>query len=305
MRTEPAYRALFDAGVLQQRAQEAQRRLADCALCPRGCRVNRFVEATGFCRSGSLPVVCAWHPHFGEEQPLVGSRGSGTIFFGSCNLGCVFCQNWTTSRLIEADEMVPEGLARVMLALERRGCHNINLVTPTHMVPAILAALVIAASAGLSIPLVYNTSGYDSVETLALLDGVVDIYMPDIKFMRAEPAARYAGAPDYPQVVRAAVKEMHRQVGDLALDSEGIAVRGLIVRHLVMPGGLPDAVEVCRFLSTEISKDTYLNLMDQYRPCGEAYRFPEISHPPTRAEYASAAAAAREWGLARLHGARS
>ncbi|RPJ83686.1 MAG: radical SAM protein, partial [Acidobacteria bacterium] len=190
MRTEPVYRALFENGVLQQRAQEAQGRLADCALCPRECHVNRFVEATGFCRSGSLAVVCAWHPHFGEERPLVGSRGSGTIFFGSCNLGCVFCQNWTTSRLIEADEVVPEALARIMLALERRGCHNINLVTPSHIVPQILAALVVAAGAGLSVPLVYNTSGYDSLETLALLDGVVDVYMPDIKFMRAEAAAR-------------------------------------------------------------------------------------------------------------------
>jgi putative pyruvate formate lyase activating enzyme len=294
-----AYRSLLEAGVLRERVREARERLVDCTLCPRACHVNRFAEAGGVCRTGALATVCAWHPHFGEEPPLVGTRGSGTIFFGSCNLGCVFCQNWTTSRLIETHEVVPADLARMMLALERNGCHNINLVTPSHVVPQILAGVLEAAEAGLSIPLVYNTSGYDAVETLRLLDGVVDIYMPDIKFMRPDRATRYASAEDYPAVVVAAVREMHRQVGDLVLGRSGVALRGLLVRHLVMPDGLEDAIAVCRFLSREISAGTYLNLMSQYRPCGEAFRYPEISRRPTSAEFDLAVAAAAEAGLDR------
>ena len=302
MTVVPSYRSLLARGVLRERARAALEILADCVLCPRRCKVNRFVEATGVCRTGVLPVVCAWHPHFGEEAPLVGRRGSGTIFFGSCNLRCSFCQNWTISRLIEPTEVTSQAVAQMMLALERHGCHNVNLVTPTHMVPAILAAVAEAAEAGLSIPLVYNTSGYDSVETLRLLDGVIDLYMPDIKFMRPEPARLYTGAEDYPEVVRAAVKEMHRQVGDLVVDSHGTAVRGLLVRHLVMPGGLEDAREVCRFLADGISSNTYLNLMGQYHPCGEAYRFPAIARRPTASEYGEAVAAARAAGLKRLDG---
>jgi putative pyruvate formate lyase activating enzyme len=300
--TTASYVALFERDLLRERVRSANDILRSCTLCPRLCRVNRFESPGTRCLTGALPVVSACHPHFGEEAPLVGRYGSGTIFFAGCNFGCVFCQNWTTSRLLDAAEVSIDDLARMMVGLQRARCHNINLVTPSHMVPHILAALEQAVPMGLTIPLVYNSSGYDRVETLRLLGRVVDIYMPDVKFMSAEAGARYAAASDYPDVARAAVLEMHRQVGDLVVDGDGVAVRGLLVRHLVMPGGVAGTRDVCRFLAREISRNTYVNLMDQYRPCGDASRYPEIARRITAAEFHEAARIAQDEGLERVQG---
>ena len=296
----PSYLDLHARGELADRVRQAEAILEDCTLCPRLCHVNRLVSADGICRSGALPAVAACHPHFGEERPLVGRGGSGTIFFSSCNLRCAFCQNWTISHMAEGHEVTSRHLAAMMVELEAVGCHNINLVTQTHMVPQILAALPYAIEMGLSLPLVYNTSGYERVETLRLLDGIVDIYMPDVKWMDPQAAVRYAAAADYPEVVRAAVREMHRQVGDLALDDRGIAARGLLVRHLVMPGQARSTADVMAFLAREISPDTYVNVMDQYGPCADAYRFVEIARPVMADEFDEALLAARTAGLRRL-----
>lgn len=301
MRTA-SYLALFERGILADRVRIAGAILANCTLCPRLCRVNRFERPGIRCATRAVPVVSACHPHFSEEAPLVGRHGSGTIFFAGCNLGCVFCQNWTTSRLLDGAEVSTDDVARMMLGLQRSRCHNINLVTPSHMVPQILAALELAVPMGLTIPLVYNTSGYDRVDTLRLLDGVVDIYMPDVKFMDPEAGARYAAAGDYPGVARSAVLEMHRQVGDLLIDEDGVAVRGLLVRHLVMPGGVAGTAEVCRFLAREISRNTYVNLLAQYRPCGDARRYPEIARRITATEFLDAVRIAHDEGLDRLDG---
>jgi putative pyruvate formate lyase activating enzyme len=295
--TSPSYLALFEQGVLRQRAETAREQLRHCALCPRQCGTNRLEGAGRFCRAGSEAVVSAFHPHFGEEAPLVGRHGSGTIFFASCSLGCVFCQNWTTSRMTDGCEVSARDLARMMVELQRERCHNINLVTPTHMVAQILSALELAVPMGLRLPIVYNTSGYERVETVRLLEDVVDIYMPDIKFMSEKAGEMYAGAPDYPRVVRAAVLEMHRQAGDLMIDETGLAVRGVLVRHLVMPNGAANTPEVCRFLAREVSPSTCVNLMDQYRPCGEANLYPEIARRVTPVEMKAALQAARDEGL--------
>jgi len=297
---DPAYRELHRSGELRDRVQEAYRRLEVCALCPRECRVNRRRGETGACRTGEQAVVASYHPHFGEESPLVGRHGSGTIFFSWCNLRCRFCQNYDISQFGAGEPVEPEELAAMMLRLQELGCHNINLVSPTHVVPQILAGLYIAAEAGLRIPLVYNTGGYDALDTLVLLDGVVDIYMPDMKYADADIARRYSGVADYPRHNQAAVREMHRQVGDLTLDEDGIALRGLLVRHLVLPEGLAGTEEIVRFLAEEISPNTYLNIMDQYRPCHEAHKLPLLNRRITRAEYEAAVQAARSAGLNRL-----
>jgi putative pyruvate formate lyase activating enzyme len=261
--------------------------------------VDRF-EKRGICRTGVRALVTSFGPHFGEEDPLRGQRGSGTVFFAWCNLECQFCQNYDISQRGEGQETEPEQLAEMMLSLQAQGCHNVNLVSPTHVVPQILAALLIAAEAGLRLPLVYNTGGFDSPLALGLLENVVDIYMPDMKYASSEPARRYSGAPDYPLVNQAAVIEMHRQVGDLTLDESGIARRGLLVRHLVLPGGLAGTGEISRFLATEVSRDTYVNIMDQYRPCYRAGELPPLDWPLTRLEYAQALKAARAAGLHRF-----
>ncbi len=297
---QPSYLELARTGELHERVESALSSLAECRLCPRECGVNRTSGEHGVCRTGRLARVCSYSPHFGEEDPLVGTMGSGTIFFSWCNLLCVFCQNWEISHEGEGEEVEAEQLAEIMLYLQRQGCHNINLVSPSHVVAQILEAVEIAAGRGLELPLVYNTGGYDKVETLRLLDGVVDIYMPDIKYASAAQAGRYSKAKDYPEVARAAVREMHRQVGDLQIDERGIATRGLLVRHLVMPGDIAGTAEVMRFLAEEISKDTYVNVMAQYRPCGEAHKFPEISRRITDEEYAAAVRAATRAGLHRL-----
>ncbi|MBC7079269.1 MAG: radical SAM protein [Methanothrix sp.] len=282
---------------LQSRAEEAIRRLEHCEICPRRCRVNRIEGELGFCRTGRLAKVSSAGPHYGEEPPLVGYHGSGTIFFAGCNLACVFCQNYEISQLDMGVEVTAERLAGIMMHLQLTGCHNINLVTPTHVVPQILEALVIASEMGLSIPLVYNSGGYDSVDTLRLLDGIVDIYMPDAKYGSDEMAMRYSNAPGYVGVMKAAIKEMHRQVGDLVIEN-GIAVRGLLVRHLVLPDNLAGTDEVVRFIS-ELSKNTYINIMDQYRPEYRADRYRELSRRITLSEYREALRLARAAGLSR------
>ena len=280
--------------------EQALALLEDCHLCPRGCGVNRLEGEVGKCRTGRQALVSSFGPHFGEEAPLVGSGGSGTIFFTYCNLRCCFCQNYTISQMGEGHVVTSEELAGMMLSLERRGCHNINFVSPTHVVPQILEALEIAAKAGLSVPLVYNSGGYDSVETLKLLDGVVDIYMPDMKYSDEESARRFSGIKNYPETNRAAAKEMHRQTGDLELDGHGVAIRGLLVRHLVLPQGLAGTPDVCRFLSQEISPNTYLNVMAQYHPCYKAFDVPELARSLSGEEFTEAVRIAHHHGLHRL-----
>jgi len=296
---EPAYLALLHSGELKRRVQAAYDHLHDCDFCGRECRVDRY-EQVGACRTGVRALVSSSGPHLGEEDPLRGHRGSGTVFFAWCNLNCQFCQNYDISQLGHGQKVEPEDIASMMLSLQARGCHNINLVSPTHVVAPILAALLIAAEAGLRLPLVWNTGGYDSLAALALLDGVVDIYMPDMKYADAETGHKYSKVADYPAVNQAAVKEMHRQVGDLVLDRDGIALRGLLVRHLVLPEGLAGTPEIARFLAEEISRDTYVNVMDQYRPCYNAATLPPLARPLTRAEYDGAIQQAREASLHRF-----
>jgi len=300
MGQEPSYLKLHAQGLLQRRVDEALSRLTHCELCPRECGVDRTKGEKGFCRTGRYAVVSSYNPHFGEESPLVGTGGSGTIFFTHCNLLCVFCQNYEISHQGMGDEVGPQILGRMMVQLQNWGCHNVNFVTPSHVVPQILEALPVAIELGLRVPLVYNTGGYDKVETLRLLEDVFDIYMPDIKFMDPQVAKRFCKAPDYPEVVREAVKEMHRQVGDLLLDERGIAYRGLLVRHLVMPHGLAQTPQVMKYLADEISPNTYVNIMDQWRPCGEAHLHPDLSRRISRQEYEEALEAARSVGLHRL-----
>jgi len=285
--------------ILQDRAHAAVARLASCEICPRRCGINRLQDEHGFCRSGRRARVASFAPHFGEEAPLVGQNGSGTIFFCGCNLACVFCQNYDISQEDVGREVSAQALASMMLALQRQSCHNINFVTPTHVVPQILEALVLAREEGLRVPLVYNSGGYDSVETLRLLDGVIDIYMPDAKYGSDEPALMYSNAPGYTAVMKSAIQEMHRQIGDLAIDQDGIAVRGLLVRHLVLPEDAAGTAEVVRFLSEDISPNTYLNVMAQFRPEYKAYRFPELDRGITGQEYAHALRLATRAGLAR------
>ena len=298
---EPAYLALLRSGELEDRVQAAYRRLQECDICPRRCGVDRRRDELGACRTGEHALVSSVGPHFGEEAALVGYGGSGTIFFAWCNLHCQYCQNDAISQLGEGEPASPQSIADGMLALQRGGCHNVNLVSPTHVVPQILAATLLAAEDGLHIPLVYNTGGYDSLETLALLDGVVDIYMPDMKYAEAAVAERYSQVRDDPTINRAAVREMHRQVGDLAMDERGIAQRGLLVRHLVLPDGLAGTADVVRFLAA-LSPNTYLNLMDQYRPCYQAHSLPPLDRRITSAEYQAAMLLAHEAGLCRLDG---
>jgi putative pyruvate formate lyase activating enzyme len=303
---EAAYRKLLRTGELERRVQEARCMLEECNLCGRECGANRLESSKGaVCRTGAKAVVSSFNAHFGEEDPLVGQHGSGTIFFTNCNLQCQYCQNYDISQLGEGREVESEQLAAMMLHLEGRGCHNVNLVSPTHVMPQILEALLLAAKKGLSAPLVYNTGGYDSLATLRLLDGVVDIYMPDMKYADEEAGRKYSKVERYPQVNQTAVKEMHRQVGDLVLDERGIAQRGLLVRHLVLPNGLAGTEEIVRFLAQEVSPDTYLNVMSQYRPTYKAQEYPEIDRRPTAEELQEAVDLAREAGLTRLDERRS
>jgi putative pyruvate formate lyase activating enzyme len=296
---EPRYLKTLRDGAFSEKVENARKLLKNCGVCPRECEVNRLEGETGFCGLGDRAMVASAHPHYGEETPLVGSGGSGTIFFTSCNLKCVFCQNFEISHLMEGEEVDATDLGRVMLRLQGMGCHNINFVTPSHVAPQILEAVYWAAGNGLRVPLVYNTGGYDKVDTLELLDGVVDIYMPDLKFMDPAVCKELMNAEDYPQIVKAAIREMHRQVGDLEMNEQGIATQGLLVRHLVMPDDLAGTREAMRFLAG-ISRNTYVNVMDQYRPCGKAAGKPGIDRSVTRDEYARALEMAREEGITRL-----
>jgi putative pyruvate formate lyase activating enzyme len=302
----PAYLALGRKGELNQRALSAVAGLVQCQLCPRKCSVNRCSDQLGFCRIGRQARVASYGPHLGEEDCLRGWRGSGTIFFSGCNLGCAFCQNWDISHENAGGLVSPREVADMMLELQRQGCHNINWVTPTHVLPQALEALVLAVEDGLRLPIVYNSGGYDSVESLRLLDGVVDVYMPDFKFWDEDVAERMARARDYPEVARQAIQEMHRQVGDLAMDERGLARRGLLVRHLVMPDDRASTRQVARWLAKEISPDTYINVMAQYHPEGEARargpgnRYADIARPITNEEFRAALLAARAAGLRRF-----
>ena len=294
------YLILHKEGRLADRIAEAKQRLAPCRICPRHCKVDRLADERGICQTGAKAVVSSYGPHFGEESPLVGSGGSGTIFLTHCNLLCVFCQNYEISHLGQGVETDSGQLSSMMVSLQRQGCHNINFVTPSHVVPQIIEALPKAIEKGLTVPLVYNSSGYDSPDTLRLLEGIFDIYMPDFKFWTKESGKRFAKASDYAEAARKAILEMHRQVGDLEMDEEGVAVKGLLVRHLVMPGGLDETREILNFLAQEVSVNTYVNVMDQYRPCGKAYQYPPIDRGLANEGYREALKSAQDAGLHRL-----
>jgi putative pyruvate formate lyase activating enzyme len=274
--------------------------LKECNLCPRNCMVNRTSGQEGICHTTTKAIVSSYGPHFGEEAPLVGRDASGTIFFTFCNLNCIFCQNYTISQSGEGKPVDSSTLADIMLKLQNKGCHNINLVSPTHVVPYILDALLLATDEGLSLPLVYNSGGYDSVHTLALLDGVIDIYMPDMKYSDDAAGKKYSGVDNYWSVNKVALKEMHRQVGDLRLGGEKVATGGLLIRHLVLPNRLAGTEGVVRFLAEEISKDTYLNVMSQYHPCHKAYEKQELARSITTDEFDEAVNIALQYGLRRL-----
>ena len=291
---------LYHSGKLAERIEAAKALLQNCQVCPQHCGINRLAGEMGKCRTARLAVVSSYGPHFGEEAPLTGKHGSGTIFFTNCNLKCLFCQNYNISQLGDGCEVSKEELAKMMLALQTRGCHNINLVSPTHVVPQILEALKIAINLGLRLPLVYNSGGYDSVKTLEILDGIVDIYMPDMKYSDEKTAEELSGIKNYPRVNRAALREMHRQVGDLQTDENGIAIQGLLIRHLVLPHGLAGTKETMRFIAEEISQNSYVNVMAQYHPCYKAFQIPQLARPPLKQELLEAAELAREAGLNRL-----
>lgn len=305
----PAYESLARSGELAQRVEKAIKMLRTCSLCPRTCRADRLAGEVGFCQTGRYARISSACAHFGEERCLVGCGGSGTIFFTRCNLRCVFCQNADISQLGQGEECLPKQLANLMLELQARGCHNLNFVSPTHVVPQILEALAIAVKHGLRLPIVYNSGGYDTVESLRLLDGIVDIYMPDFKVWSRESGARYLGAGDYAEHARLALTEMHRQVGNLRFTQDGLAARGLLVRHLVMPGLLDESRAIFSFLSEKISPDTYLNIMDQYRPAhrvgirmqdGVTPAFAEINRYCSDSEISEAYRLARSMGLWRF-----
>ncbi len=297
----PEYLKAFKSRTLEHRVKKAIAVLDSCTLCPRRCGVDRTAGETGTCKTGRRAVVASYNAHFGEERPLVGRNGSGTIFFSHCSLQCNFCQNYEISHLGEGCAVADDQLATIMLELQQAGCHNINLVTPSHVVPQILAAVYLASQQGLSVPLVYNCSGYESVETLQLLDGIVDIYMPDFKFWYADVARDTCNAPDYPELAQHALLEMHRQVGDLVIDkTSGLAVKGILVRHLVLPGGLAGTAKIMAFLANSLSRDTYVNVMSQYRPCGRAREMPALAVALSPAEYDQAVRAAKAAGITRL-----
>ena len=299
----PAYLRAFKEGILPERAAEAIESLRSCRVCPRDCEIDRFNDRIGVCKSGRFARVASAFPHFGEEDCLRGWTGSGTIFFGWCNLRCVFCQNFETSQFGEGAEVAASELAQIMLDLQGIGCHNINFVTPEHVVPQILEALVIAVKRGLRLPLVYNTSAYDSLESIRWMDGIVDIYMPDFKLWNAEHCRKYLVASDYADAARKVIAAMYAQVGELRVDEHGLAVRGVLVRHLVMPGLLDDTREIMRWIGESLSRDTYVNAMDQYYPAHKAEtesRFAEINRGISDAEFCDALELARKAGLWRF-----
>jgi putative pyruvate formate lyase activating enzyme len=295
---EPAYLRLERSGELERRARALRAIYKSCRLCPRRCGVNRLKGETGVCRSAAIVKVASFHPHHGEEQPISGRNGSGTVFFSHCNLLCVFCQNWTINHRGDGSWIPDDELGDIFVDLQRRGCHNINLVTPTHVVPNIVAGLRYAIARGLRVPLVYNCGGYEPLEVIRLLDGIVDIYLPDFKYMDGAVAGRLShGAGDYPNMAAAAIVEMHRQVGELRLDSRGIALRGLLIRHLVLPGNLAGTDKFVRWVAEQLTPGTWVNMMPQYHPDHEARRYPEISRRITQAEFDQALQWATDAGL--------
>lgn len=296
----PCYRILLMSGELEQRAQEAYTHLSICDVCALNCPVDRTSGKLGACKTGIKAKVSSFAPHHGEEQVLRGWRGSGTIFFTRCNLRCQYCQNYDISQTEAGAEMNAEDIARMMLDLQAQGCHNINFVSPSHVVPQIIAAVLIAAKAGLQIPLVYNTGGYDSLPILKLLDGVIDIYMPDMKYGNSSIGHKYSKIPHYAEVNQVAVREMYRQVGDLQVDKDELAFRGLLVRHLILPNSLAGTEKIVQFLSNELSKHTYINLMDQYHPTYKAIQYPELNRPITSIEYQAVLKLAIDSGLHRF-----
>jgi putative pyruvate formate lyase activating enzyme len=288
MAYRPKYVTLYLSGELENRARKLVDRMQRCDICPHNCAVNRLKNETGVCQTGRLPLVSSYNLHFGEEPPISGHRGSGTIFFTYCNLSCVFCQNYPISQMGNGQETTINLLAKMMLSLQEAGAHNLNFVTPTHVVPQILEALVIAAGKGLEIPLVYNSSGYDAVSTLVLLEDIIDIYMPDSKYANDTYALKYSKAKNYVAVNQSALIEMHRQVGELKLDDDGIAYRGLLVRHLVLPNRLADSEKIFRYIATRVSPKTYISLMSQYFPANKAHQFQELSRRISQEEYIDA-----------------
>jgi len=297
----PAYEKLENEGKLAQRVEQAYAIFEDCQLCPRRCGVDRKKGEKGFCRGPYRPVIFSAQPHFGEEVSLVGKNGSGTIFFSNCNLRCIFCQNWPISHEGKGKELKDEDLANMMIHLQKIGCHNINLVTPTHVMPNILNATRIALKKGLRLPLVYNTSGYERLEILKILDGVVDIYMPDMKYMDADQAEKYSsGASDYPELTKRAIIEMNRQVGELKVDERGIATRGLIIRHLVMPNRVAGTEKLLRWVAETLPKSTYVNIMAQYHVDYKAFDYPKIARGITVQEFLEAMEWAENFGLTNL-----
>jgi putative pyruvate formate lyase activating enzyme len=298
----PGYRKLLAQGKLEARVRQACQHLENCDVCPLECGVNRLQGELGVCQTGEFAQVSTYFAHHGEERPISGFRGSGTIFFARCNLRCVFCQNADISQLSFGREVTPQELSEIMLNLQKRGCHNINFVSPSHIVPQILAGVYLAAKKGLNIPLVYNTGGYDSLAMLSLLDEVVDIYMPDMKYGYEDTAWQYSRVRNYPAVNQAAVLEMQQQVGDLMVDEKGIAYQGLLVRHLVLPNGLAGSEKILKFLAEKLSKDVYLNIMAQYHPAHRACEYPDLTRRIHPEEYQEVIALARQLGLERLDG---
>ncbi len=303
---EPAYLTLHRSGELERRVEAALAELEDCCACPRNCHINRLENEMRVCHTGRYAIVSSVFPHFGEEDCLKGWNGSGTIFFGLCNLRCVFCQNWDISQQHVGQECTAEQIAEHMLELQARGCHNINFVTPEHVAPQVIEAIAVAVPEGLNLPLVYNTSAYDALSSLKLLDGFIDIYMPDFKFWTRDSARRFVKAKDYPERAREAIQEMHRQVGPLRFGPDGLARRGLLVRHLVMPGQEEEARAILEWLAQEVSPDTYVNIMSQYRPSHQVGpsdqkgKYADIDRRPYPQEIRAAFQAARELGLTRL-----
>jgi len=295
---EPSYLKLCESGELDGRIARLYGILESCELCPRRCGANRLGGKKGYCRSGMELTISSYGPHFGEEPEITGRNGSGTIFLTNCNLLCIFCQNYETSHLGYGGEVSIDEAVKIMLSLQSRGCHNINLVTPTHYTPQLVKTISVAAGRGLKLPIFWNCSGYENVETIKLLDGIVDIYKPDIKFSESEPAKRYSNAPDYFERCKEAVREMHRQVGDLKVNERGIAYKGLLIRHLVLPNNLAGSEKILQF-AAELSKECYVNIMAQYRPCGRAYEYQELSRRPTSTEYFRVVDYSRKLGLHR------
>lgn len=297
----PAYLKLLHSGKMKEITDKIYQQYDNCQLCPRQCRVNRNRGETGVCGAGNRVKVSSAHPHLGEERPLVGRYGSGTIFLSHCNLLCLYCQNWDISHGAEGDEISDEQLAGLMLRMQSIGCHNINFVTPTHYLPNIVAAIQLAGEKGLGIPIVYNTGGYDSIEMLKLLDGIIDIYLPDFKYADAGTAAKYShGVQDYPRIAKEGLLEMHRQVGVLKVDENNIAVRGLMIRHLVLPNNLAGTEDLVKFVAEQLDPKTYINIMPQYRPCHKAHSHQDLNRSLTMHEYQSALDLAKKYGLTNL-----